>query len=1030
MFRILHLSDLHFHDHPEQATVLNALLIDVARAQANKKIDAVVFSGDAAAKGRTSSDVVASILSEFVEPIRVAVGADVPFIVCPGNHDIDLKRRSNIYDPVFKNIDSPAKANDFVKDAGEPHLAALWDHVAGFRSFAAAIDGAAFVKSPVFYTKLVEASGIKVGFACLNSAWMTSGGGAADYGRLYVGESALETARKEIQEAQIKIAVLHHPLSWLAPEEKVAIQRQLTLNFDAYLCGHMHDTNAEAITSNVGNLFTSNTGCIYQNREYFNGFSILDLDVDLRRWTVSAREFYFQRGLFDVATRFAQNGTYEFSFDCNALASKVLIPGEVLKAINERANALLLSHSSSEVAPKALGALFVEPPLSFISEKELLAKSNDDRSLKDQMTSLTALARKTEAIFFLGKKEIGKSLLIHQVAVNQFQAFHSTARVGVVIDIQAVSRLTEASLLEQAVEFCGGEIPRRDLIKLLQSGEAVICFDNVKIHDPKIVALVTQFCSRFPGNRYVLAGSEEVLDGVTGNVLPDFGFPILRVFVHSFREKHTKELVKRWFGSEDLVLNRRVSTINGLLARLRVPRTPFLVSVLSWVLEQRPNAVVMNRASAVEVLVEGLLEKLKEPKLRREFDSTIQQHFLSEFSVLLDRSSVEWITRLDFDEFVINYFRRRGLNTSTEGFANDLVRKGLLFAGDGRVGFKFDCFRAFFLARKFAEVPDLWQNALTASTISRYAEELDLFTGLYRDRSDVLKRSRDLCKETFEKLDIEFPLQEIDRLGTTDARSPSSILALVEASLESDGETDDEIEVPDLVSADHEEARKRRHVPDLGEVGRFVESLRAFSMILRNSELVDDVELKRECFQLALEHWANTAIAVILAVTEQTKRIKLRHKDGTSTALADEEEMVSTVATALIPQMVVTLMAETLATPKLELFAREGVEDTRTLVRTLAIFLSLDAEDSLSIVMARNLLKQFRNNSFIVQMLFFKLLSVYIARGGNGDSADLRELLADTFVAMNGATLVNTMALKSRFLSQIDKNVQLGWVGR
>ncbi len=1027
MFRILHISDLHFSDNLYQPRVIAALCADIKQTRAATPIQAVVFSGDAAAKGNTSTDNVKRIFSSFISCVRDAAGTEVPILICPGNHDIDLSKRSSLFEPVFSGVTSPAKANELVKQATLPESKHVWAHIDGFRALAEAVDADAFTKHPLYYTKIIRANNIRVGFACLNSAWLTKGGGNADYGHLYVGEHVLDLARKELEDVDVRIAVMHHPLDWLAPEEKTLIQRYLTLNFHASLCGHKHDNNAESLTSNVGNLFTSNTGCVYHTNEYFNGYSLVDVDLSTSKWFLTAREYYFQREVFDTATRFSTDGRWEAPFGIMRHTTQIAIPGEVTRAVHDRANSLLLSYSASDVAPKSIGALFVEPPLSRMSEKELMAKTKGESVPKGAYESLAVLSQKADALFFIGKREAGKSLLLHHIAVNCFQSFRSSARLGVVLDLGAIRKVTEAGLLEQAVEFCGGEIPRRDLIRLLNAGEVVLCVDNVRTHDQKTIDLLRGFIEKYPDVRYVFATSEELLDGLEGNKIPELGLLTTKVFVHSFRARHTKELVKKWFGSGDLTLNRRVQNVNQLLDRLRVPRTPFLVSVLSWVLEQRPNANVVNRASAIEVLIEGLLGKFRESKARKEFDSTIQQHFLAEFALHLNEGDIEWVTRLEFDEFAVNYFKKRGLAVSTEGFASELIRKGLLFATDDRTGFKFDCFRAFFLAKKFAEMPELWHTALQPTNVARYVTELDLFTGLHRDRAEVLRMAKDLCNKTYSELNMEFPLDAIDRINDFDSLLDNKILDRVETGLltSPDGKVEMEHEAPDIVSADHEEARKRKRLPDMGEVGRFLESLRTFSMILRNSELIDDVGLKRESFDLALEQWANTTITVILGTIEQAKQVRLKYANGQTTALASKELEVTAISRAMIPQMIISIMCESLATPKLELFVREKSADHRTLVRSLAVFLAFDADDTESINMGKSLLKDFRNNNFVLEMMFFKFLGIYLYKGPEDVNPKLRDLMGDVVVQLRGGSARDAAMLKSRFLGGLDKTFLL-----
>ncbi len=1021
MGRLVHISDFHYESTMNQNRVVEALVRDLVSIHKSEKIDVIVFSGDLAAKGKTDNKNIELIKSNFILKIKDAVGHDVSWVVVPGNHDVDLKNRLSLFDPIFAAVKSPEKANDLIKDSLGNNAPGLWAHLDGFRSLARLIDETAFNINPFFYTKKVRVDNKFIGFACVNSSWMTLGGGQNDYGKLYVGEYALDLARKELEDVDLRIAVMHHPLDWLAPEEKARVQRYLTLNFNGFMCGHKHDNNSESIYSNVGSLFTSNTGCIYHSENYFNGYTIVDVDFDVGMWRLGAREYYFQRAAFDIAPRFSADGRWEVPFRLNGICDQIAISGAVIRAVHERANARLLSYAS-DVAPKSIGALFVEPPLSLVSEKELVAKTKGGTVPGNAYVSLTAFGARSEALIFVGKKETGKSLLLHHIAVNEFQVFCANAKLGVVLDVHALKRMTEAGLLEQAVEFCGGEILRKTIIELLDSGSMIICFDNVRFNDQQHVDLLRLFIKKFHKIRYIFAVAEEVLDGVTRVDIPDFGINFQKVYVHSFKLRHTTELVRKWFGSSDVFIKRRVQDVNSLLDKLRVPRTPFLVSVLSWVIEQKPNSNIINRASAIEILIEGLLGKFSETKSRKGIDSNIQQHFLTEFAVHLNELDYDWLPILDFQQFVLEYFRSKGLTVSVDGFWRDLVEKGILYVIDGRAGFKFDCFRAFFLARKFAEDNSLWQIALDPFQVSKYSSELDLFTGLHRDRVDVLEKARDHCLASYKELGIEFPLGEIDRIGDEHLTLNRSALQRVEDRLvQPDSEVALDVhESTDIVSIDHDDARRRQMSPDFGEVGRYLESLRVFSMILRNSELVSDLGLKRDSLNLALEQWANATIAIILELMIRAKKEKI----AVEVEEIVGEDISSTEATGIIrttlTQMMLAVMCESLASPKLEVLVREKTSDPRTLVRVLAVALALEVGDDESVKFVRVLLRDFKKNKFVLEMLFLKVLTVYMV---GGQDSRLRDLLGDILIQLRGGSLQEIANTKSIFLGAIDKNI-------
>src|SRR5450830_1754035 len=107
--RIVHLSDVHHEiGNTEQVKVINALCQDLKKAAAQQQIDVVVFSGDLASKGNTADIAIDAIYEEIIQPIKVAIGYDVKFITCPGNHDINLKARNKVYTP-YLTLSRPPK---------------------------------------------------------------------------------------------------------------------------------------------------------------------------------------------------------------------------------------------------------------------------------------------------------------------------------------------------------------------------------------------------------------------------------------------------------------------------------------------------------------------------------------------------------------------------------------------------------------------------------------------------------------------------------------------------------------------------------------------------------------------------------------------------------------------------------------------------------------------------------------------------------------------------------------------------------
>jgi Icc-related predicted phosphoesterase len=1024
--RIVHLSDIHLQPKgadSSQQKVINALCRDLTTISHDKIIDLVVFSGDIAYRGNTTQEFVENANENFFKAIRSSISRPVPIVLCPGNHDVNLGARDDIFDPIFEAVDSPAAADNTFEKISKRGVTGLFDHMAGYISLAKKLSASAYSTNPFYYTESIEVDGVKFGIVSINSTWLTKGGGHGDYGQLFVSERQIDLALSEVQDCAIKIAVMHHTLKWLHPSEGSVIQRLLATNFHAVLCGHNHENNASGIVGNIGSIFISNTGCIYETREYFNGYSVLDLDLERQRWIVSAREYFYQRDEFSSSPRFAENGTCEYSLKSDPGANIVVIPSAVITEIQDRASSKLLSYTASEVAPKQVGAMFVEPPLATVDEKQF-QNANGDES---KYISLAELARTTENLLIAGKRESGKTLLLHEIAANRFMDFAPDARIGIVVDLGTVSKFTEAAVLEQLVEGTGGELRRRDIVDLLQHGRALVCIDNVHIHHEKHLSLIRGFFKKYNNVRYLLGVPEEFHTALSvADKIPDMGMPVRRIFIHSFRRRQIREMVKRWFGEDHLLTGVKFELVNQLLSQLNVPATPFLVSVLLWVIEQRPQASPVNQAAAIEVLIEGLLEKLKESKSRVGFDSTIQMHFLSDLAVHLDSIGAEWLAALEFDAFVVDYFKRKGLQVSTVGFAEELQRKGLLYSTSERVTFKFDCFRAYFLAKRFAESPTLWQKALTTEQIHRYTTEIDLFTGLYRDKRDVLESSLALCRQLFVETALDVDLNATDSFSSVPQIINNAGLDSLEQDLlisdydESHREARlDEIERPSSASLDHENSRKRNQFERSSDELLFVAALRTLSIVTRNSELVDDVGLKQNALSTAIEYWAKFLISALdIVMKADFEEIDL----GSLLPKAVSPDKARNTLVLLLPQAIIAMMSECLSTPKLQVFLEKEVVAKEAIIACFAALLSLDSNERNAPKMVKDVLQRFGRNKLIVQVVFFKLLSVYYWNNLTPSQVvSVRECLAEAFSIFRDAPAKQKATTKTMFLANLDR---------
>jgi predicted MPP superfamily phosphohydrolase len=213
----IHLSDWHQEGKKfDRKVVGDALVADIEKRKNISPdlgdIDFIVFSGDVANAGRPNE--YEDAIRELFQPLLAASGVSPKrLFIVPGNHDLD---RGLI--PV--GLSKPLKSHDQVET--------LWNEdekrnqlFLPFQAFYRFLkDYTGHNQPKLADTCEFEIGGKKIALLGINSAWMCArnkekGGRFNDQGCLCIGEQQIYEPLKQITNADIKIAILHHPFDWL-----------------------------------------------------------------------------------------------------------------------------------------------------------------------------------------------------------------------------------------------------------------------------------------------------------------------------------------------------------------------------------------------------------------------------------------------------------------------------------------------------------------------------------------------------------------------------------------------------------------------------------------------------------------------------------------------------------------------------------------------------------------------------------------------------------------------------------------------
>lgn len=299
----LHLSDWHQQGKDFDRKVVRDKLLEDIRQRVQimetlTTVDFVVFSGDLACFAKQEEYAVAR--KELLEPVLEAVGLkpDRLFMV-PGNHDLNRNYEDILPPELQKPLMDDALVQKWLDESKRNKLTLEPFEV--YRTFVTTYSQQA---SPDYASihRLTTTSGRSIALLGLNSAWMSARhknaeGKVDDKGHLLVGEPQIHDALAQIADADIRIAVLHHPFEWLADFDRHRIEDRLKKECHFILHGHEHQPKVHVADGTGGDCVIIPAGAAYDRRiadhpRYANAYNWVSLDftagtgmVYLRRWS-------------------------------------------------------------------------------------------------------------------------------------------------------------------------------------------------------------------------------------------------------------------------------------------------------------------------------------------------------------------------------------------------------------------------------------------------------------------------------------------------------------------------------------------------------------------------------------------------------------------------------------------------------------------------------------------------------------------------------------------------------------------------
>lgn len=246
----------------------------------------------------------------------------------PGNHDRDREYFKYLPEQLKEYLTNEKDIKEWLTD--EKGRKRLLEPFEAYEEFVKSYANGNLSAYACYH--VLELDQKKIGLMGLNSALMARGD--KDYGNLIIGEPQVAETLKKAKDADIRLAILHHPFESLSQADHTTISR-LKKEAHFLLCGHQHTQVVSKQDGTDGNYVIFSAGTAYTNRiaadpTYTCSYNFVHLDFETGEGKAYLRNWN------QVDTKWAAhnqdshpNGIFSFSLPAALSPTKEKNPGPV-----------------------------------------------------------------------------------------------------------------------------------------------------------------------------------------------------------------------------------------------------------------------------------------------------------------------------------------------------------------------------------------------------------------------------------------------------------------------------------------------------------------------------------------------------------------------------------------------------------------------------------------------------------------------------------------------------------------------------
>ncbi|OMH25115.1 MULTISPECIES: metallophosphoesterase [Bacillus] len=992
--RAVHLSDFHISKNnldELKSYIIKPLINDLKTLHNEKPIEFIFFTGDLIDKGGCSFSSIEDAFRTFeLEVIEyITKELDIPkerFIINPGNHDI-LRGADNKYQEMglkqyFHDLNS---IHEFLKD--ENQYIENTKRVKAYNNFEKNLYKD-LENVTVNYFETVHKYTIDnnaIGIVSLNSSWRCYDDN--DRENLLIGEKQIVDSLKLIEDADVKIALVHHPINELSKVEQRIIRARLNSNFDLVLFGHVHTADTYQFSDMTGTSITSISPSAWtDNRynteyQYLNGYVLVDYEYT-NSCTFTYRCYSSERNSFVLNTQLGrEEGRTVFSCPSRTSLEEFKKKEQIIRMLEgvytDTVNEHLLTYETDTIAPKKLNDLFVMPQIVQKSEDVV---DEGVSKISENVFSMKDICNSSESILLVGVKEAGKTILLDKIMIEYLNKFNEYRKIPVYLDFEEISGSSVDTLISRFTN-----IPIREIRDgIIDMNDIVLLIDNIQFENKNVSSLnkLERFILNNPKIKLIVTctsnGEGELPLSAIGNSILQY---FCKTYIKQFNTKDIKNLMNKWFinrsevASKKEYLEKVINTFNAL----NIPRTPLAVSMFLWIIEKQENYKPVNNAQMLENFLERLFSKADIHEVYSgDFGYKNKESLLADIAYEMYskkniryrlgygdlRAYIECNLKekmFDFDaDTILQHFLNKGIFTCEKEDAIKYVR------------FKFSCFFQFYLMKNIDSNSQFKDYIFQDLNYLNFVDELDYYTGLNMNKTELVEKIVNNMNEEYSDLKNKVLNFGIDTFFETKHTIVSKLTPdRVESITTEIKQNDDYYETKDRELENHTSRNIEVKLESLNPVQKLERHWVLAAKVLKNSE-----EIRKKDFKVnALKDI--TLSATLFATLYKLFLIKKRSEDEEE-YITEEQNILIYKLLPLIHQVILT---ETVGTGKL-LVALENIIDDKEfkekseLEQFTFVFLYADLKGKRKFKYIDRLLDNLKT-SYIKDMIFFKIIEYY-----------------------------------------------------